>query len=176
MIIGLVGKKGSGKDTVANFLVKSRKFHKRAFADPLKKVIEHLFLVDAYQLHDPILKETIDERWQLSPRQMMQKVGTDMVREKLGEDFWLKHMELSLPQGRNCVISDVRFQNEADWIKKKGGILIRIQSDDASSIDSHQSEMELENIKTDYVIPNEKRLGLDTFHEILEIWFSLWLI
>ena len=87
MLIGLVGKKGSGKDTTADFLVEKFDFKKKAFADPLKSVVQKLFLLEKDDLYDPIKKETIDPRWGMSPRQMMQMVGTDMVRSFLGKDF-----------------------------------------------------------------------------------------
>lgn len=172
MIIGLVGKKGSGKDTVADYLVSKRKFTKKAFADPLKKVIQQLFLVNPEQLSDPVKKEECDSRWNLSPRQMMQMVGTNMVRDQLGTDFWIQHMEFSYSDDSDVVISDVRFQNEADWVEKKGGILIRIQNPISSPNhqDSHISEIELEKIKTQFTIYNDKSRGLDFFYYWLDIW------
>lgn len=173
LIIGLVGKKGSGKDTVADFLVCNKNFTKKAFADPLKKVVGSMFLLEANQLHDQSLKEVIDARWGMSPRTMMQLVGTNIVRSHFGEDFWLKHMDMSFKDSDLLVISDVRFHNEAEWVKKKGGILIRISSGEKENVqDNHRSEIELENIQTDFVLHNDKSKGIAAFYSYLEEWFS----
>lgn len=174
MLIGLVGKKGAGKDTVADFLIEKKGYNKKAFADPLKKVVQALFLLDETQVHDQSLKEITDPRWSLSPRQMMQLVGTNLIRTNLGEDFWLKHIELGRENLDFIVISDVRFQNEADWVRKKGGILIRIVSNEESNsvVDTHRSETELESIHTDHVLFNEKKMGIEAFHNYLEHWFA----
>lgn len=175
MLIGLVGKKGSGKDTVADFLIDRFNFMKIAFADPLKKVLQVLFLLEDRQLHDPKYKEMVDDRWGMSPRQMMQMMGTDIVRAKFGEDFWLKHMDYTLKQHETkfIVISDVRFKNEAEWVRNNGGILIRLRTEtDNLTLDTHQSECELDEISTDYEILNDKSLGLVIFHQCLVKWFE----
>ena len=74
MIIGLVGKKGSGKDTMADFLVENYHFKQYAYAEPLKKLCQDLFCLTDAQVNCHALKETIDERWNKSPRQILQQV------------------------------------------------------------------------------------------------------
>ena len=85
MIVGLIGKKGHGKDTFADYLVQHYDFVKLSFAEPLKKVCKELFLLTDEQLYDPMEKEKVDERWGKSPRQLMQIIGTDILRRYYDE-------------------------------------------------------------------------------------------
>lgn len=170
MIIGLIGYKNSGKDTLADYLVAKHHFKKHAFADPVKKVCKIMFHLEQEQLDDPKKKEVVDERWGMTPRQMMQKVGTDMVRCMLGNDFWVKNMDMMVRQQDShskIVVSDVRFQNEAKWVKQNDGILIRIVDKQSDHHDTHLSETEQLTIQEDFCIVNEKK-GLALFYQEVE--------
>lgn len=167
MIIDLVGRKGAGKDTIADYLVSNHGFVKFAFADPVKKVCETLFALSPTCFQCPLKKEQITPTWGLSPRQMMQKVGTDMVRAHLGEDFWIRHLQVrlaSLAPGTKVVISDVRFTNEADFVRSlPDSCLLRVDrvttatSDTCS--DTHVSETEQCSIETYRVVKNDMGEG-----------------
>lgn len=166
VVIGLIGYKHAGKDTLADYLVAEYGFKKYAFADPVKKICKIMFHLDQEQLDDPKRKEVVDERWGMTPRQMMQKVGTDMVRCMLGNDFWVENMDKRVGQEDHpkIVVSDVRFQNEAGWVKQKNGILIRIVDRQADHHDTHPSETEQLTIQEDFCIVNEKK-GLALFYQ-----------
>lgn len=158
MLIGLIGKKSSGKDTFGNILIEYYGFTKRAFADPLKDCCQLLFHLTDEQLNDEKLKETIDTKWQMTPRQIMQKVGTDLFRNNFDSDFWLKLFENWYDQHKdiNIVCTDIRFQNEANLIQKLGGIIIKINRSTTIN-DSHESEKL--DIKTyDFEINNNSSL------------------
>lgn len=174
VLIGLIGYKRSGKDTFADYLVHTHGFQKYAFADPVKQLCKIMFLLEQKQLDDPLSKEIVDERWGLTPRQMMQKVGTDMVRCQWGSDFWVKNMELRVHRDNHpmMIVSDVRFQNEAEWIKANHGILVRIVDGHQHHHDTHQSETEQLSIQEDICIVNEKN-GLPLFHQEIERTLSL---
>lgn len=171
VLIGLIGFKNSGKDTVADYLVRQHGFHKLAFADPVKEVCKIMFQLETEQLHDPLRKEQLDERWGMTPRSMMQKVGTDMIRTMWGEDFWVRNMNARVRHhgSDNIVISDVRFRNEAEWIQLKGGLLLRIV-DGTQHCDNHPSETEQLSIKEDLLLFNPKS-GLSSFHDDIESMF-----
>jgi len=135
-LIGLVGNKGVGKDTVADYLVKKHGFTKTHFAGPLKKGVQQWFGFTDEQLYTD-LKEEIDENWGVSPREVFQVVGTDIVRDKLsdllklnmGNNFWLNTFDIWYLNGHetdNVVVADVRFQNEVDYILQNGGYVIRV--------------------------------------------------
>ena len=172
LLIGLIGLKQSGKDTFADYLVHHHHFHKFAFAEPVKKICQIMFQLTEAQLHESYLKEQVDQRWGLSPRQMMQKVGTDLVRQLWDDDFWVKHLDMRLGDldHGHVIVSDVRFPNEAQWIQNKGGVLIRI-CDGRESLDSHSSETSQTSIQENFVIFNEKN-GLESFHEKIEEWIQ----
>jgi hypothetical protein len=166
-MIGLVGKKGSGKDTMADFLVSEYGYHKLAMADPLKKACKILFDFSDEQLNDHERKEKIDDRWGISPRQAFQKMGTDLIRKHICDDFWLRRADIEVGHylEESVVISDIRFPNEAEWVKHHGGILVRIHSPcPPHKEDTHSSEVLVDDIVVDHELLNDKSVGLDTFH------------
>jgi len=165
--IGLLGNKGSGKDTLADYLVKEKNFVKYSFAKPIKDIAKIMFYLDDEQLYDD-KKELIDKRWNLSPREIIQKIGTEIgqfmifdifpkLKDKISyRCFWLKHFEIFLENNKdkNIVISDVRFIHEVKYLKKLNFNIIKINRDNLK-IDNHISENEINNIKDiDYVINN----------------------
>jgi len=162
MIIGLVGKKFSGKDTCADYIISRYGFYKLTFAHALKEICRYLFLLDEKQLYDPSLKEQKIETWNLSPREIFQKIGTDLFRNHFDKDFWVKQfelrfMELSRSGKKNIVCSDCRYQNEADLIKKLGGTIILIRRNNIDNNDDHESEkLDIKNI--DYIFENDQSL------------------
>lgn len=160
VLIGLVGRKQVGKDTAADYLCRHYGFIKYAFAQPLKQMCQQLFFLSDDQLSDNTLKEAIDPRWGRSPRQILQVVGTDMFRNHWDVNFWVDHFGVWVRQqeGAHIVVSDVRFQNEADAIKDRGGLLIQIKRGSAGTGDGHASETQ--NIKgVDRVIVNDGDLS-----------------
>lgn len=183
MIIGLVGNKGSGKDTVGAYLVKEHNFERRAFADPLKRSVAALFNipfsdVDKLKLDesayvalgiqtDKVYDQVVRTQ---SFRQMLQRYGTEAHRDVFGQSFWT---DQALPvggyyTGRAIVITDVRFENEATRINELNGWLVRIvRPADISEFhdqpDTHSSETEQEDIKCDYELTND-----DTIEKLYE--------
>lgn len=166
VLIGLLGQKRSGKDTSADYYVLKKGFIKRAFADPLKEMIKPMFQFSHDQLYGEF-KEKVDERWNVSPRQVLQFVGTDLVRKNIhnllpevGNNFWVKNFSLWYEKHnnkwKNVVVSDVRFQNEADKIKELGGIIIKIERPDLKSTDSHESESGIDAVEgVDFIVKND---------------------
>jgi len=179
MLIGLVGKKTCGKDTFANFLVKDYFFHKYAFANPLKDVCKSLFLLSDDQMSNQDEKEKQDTRWKLSPRQMFQLIGTDIVRNQIDQEFWIKHFKLWYESNsksyEHIIVTDCRFQNEIDAVKEFGGIIIKIVRDD-TFVDSHISEAGIDNLTNiDKVIFNNNTKQ-DFYQRICEYLYETKLI
>ena len=149
VLVGIVGHKGSGKDTLADYLVLQYGFTKRAFADPIKEACTILFQLAPEQLTDRHLKEAIDPRHGLSPRQMMQIVGTDMFRFMVDKRFWINHFLIwygNIKNSHNVVVPDVRFQNELDTIKQLGGFVIRLVRPGLAKVDAHVSEAGIDDL------------------------------
>jgi hypothetical protein len=121
MIIGLIGKKQAGKDTIADYICKEFGFVKIGFADALKDVILILYpQLTKEDITDPILKEKPLTFLQgKSPRKLLQEIGTDVFRNHFDTDIWINIVRQKLSTLRpdqNVVISDIRFQNELDMI------------------------------------------------------------
>lgn len=169
MLIGLLGKKRVGKDTIADYLVKDYDFKKETMATPLKESCEILFGFNNDQLHGDA-KEIDDPVWKTSPRKILQYLGTDIFRKDInkvipdiGDNFWVTCMENRINKIRienpnaKIVISDIRFQNEIDMIHRLNGIVIKINRDKINNSDSHESEANIDSIDThDHIIDNNK--------------------
>lgn len=168
MIIGICGKIGSGKSTLANFLEKLG-FEEYSFANPLKKIGKIFGFTDVQLYGTQENKLEIHEKWGISSRTFLQKVGTELFRDilpklipemKINRTVWADIFELDYKNNpRNIVISDVRFEDEAKLIKELGGIVIRtVRENSVISLTreelKHPSELELEKIKEDFLIDN----------------------
>lgn len=128
IVIGFVGTKGVGKDTAADILVTKLGFVRRKFAQPIKDACSILFQIPESHFEGPE-KEIVVEKHGMSPRQMMQLVGTDMFRHMVNADFWLHHFHdwcTHQPVNTRVVVTDLRFQNEVDAVKRLGGLVVRI--------------------------------------------------
>lgn len=140
-IIGITGRAGAGKDTTAERLVSHYGFHRFAFADPLRDMLFALLEsagVDHDWVTEPGLKEQVIPGIGASYRQLAQTLGTEWARKHLGDDFWLRVADMALglkpfalgnsaPVHDRIVISDVRFYNEVQWIRERGGFVIRVE-------------------------------------------------
>lgn len=150
MLIALGYQARVGKDTAADFLVEHFGFVKLSFAEPLKEAIRITHGYSDEQLYGS-LKETTDSFWGETPRQTLQKFGTDALRMHYRDDIWImstqrkiiKHLEHGTP----VVISDCRFINEAQAIKNMAGHLIKINASFAgrqfTQSSEHISEIEM---------------------------------
>lgn len=187
LLIGITGIKGSGKDTIADHLVRKYGFYKRSLAAPLKNACKCLFGFTDDQLNGSS-KEIPDYRWfGITPRETMQFVGTDLFRKQMcklnrnfdDENFFLHIFKLWYEDDANTkslvVISDVRFQNEVDYIRSQNGVVIKIlynATDDEVSLfekiknflglsDDHESEAQ--NVGYDLAVNNGSTC---TFHDL----------
>ena len=217
MILGISGKKRSGKDTVGkiiqdltNIKLENNKdplevqtyyykntFQIKKFADKLKDIVCLLINCTREQLEDEVFKNTelgeewntwriknkslnttivecvikkeclsiyenIDKRFneivndvKLTPRLLLQKIGTDLFRNQLLNNIWVNSLfskyipdidsKATYLEYPNWIITDVRFPNEAEKIKEKGGVLIRIESPRCNYNDNHSSEIALDD-------------------------------
>jgi len=151
-LIGLSGYKQSGKSTVAKHLRDTYNFLELSWAFPLKEIIgKQIFKLSNNDLYgDSPKREEVIPLWGKSPRKILQEVGTDLFRNKFDKDFWVKiteeHMKNHMSWGDSIVVSDCRFPNEAESIKKLGGKLIRIiKVGGDPSDDLHESELALDS-------------------------------
>ena len=183
MIIGLCGKKGSGKSTAAKYLTEkygtSRVNFKDALVTEIKKNFNPMLLavIDLLERedYDGNCALTIDQLFDKKPpviRTLMQCYGTE-VRRADNENYWKnKWIVSTMEKGGRIVCDDVRFLNEADAVKNVGGFIIKIEREGLVSNDSHKSETEMDHINYDYVITVPDG-DIDTLHrkldEIMEV-------
>ncbi len=166
-VLGVTGHKYNGKDTLGNYFVEKYGYKRLAFADSLKDGCREIFGFSDEQLYGN-KKEIIDEYWGVTPRTVLQYVGTDLFREqlgniipKIGKNIWLKVVEkkildeLKLNPNARFVVTDVRFPNECQMIKDLGGIVIRVKRDCVNNVaDFHISELEIEKLDVNIELQN----------------------
>ena len=139
MIIGVCGFIGSGKDTVADYLVNLHHFRRESFANTLKDAVSAVFGWDRTMLEGRTKqarewREQVDPWWadrlgipHLTPRYILQQWGTEVCRKNFHDDIWIASLENKLRNSTDdVVISDCRFPNEIAAIKKAGGIVVRV--------------------------------------------------
>jgi len=173
-LIGLVGKKRVGKDTFADFLCKNHGYVKYSFAGPLKKACQEIFLLSDDQLETD-LKEVNDPRWGITPRKLFQQMGTEVFRNKIvdffpefadfGTKIWIYRFKLwfqeKIKENPNIkvIISDIRFEDEAEIVSELGGMLIKIARTTRFGEDTHSSEQNIDKIACDKSIENKSSVG-----------------
>ncbi len=136
-IIGIIGAIGSGKDTIADYLIAEHGFKKLSFARRVKDAAAAVFgwdreLLEGATKESREWREQVDPFWDLTPRLALQKIGTEMFRQHIRDDIWIKGVEKDLvaERSQSFVITDCRFQNEIDAIRRAGGRLIYVERGD----------------------------------------------
>lgn len=164
MIIGITGNIGSGKTTLAQGIV-SIGFEEYCFATPLKKIAE-IFDFDKDHLYgSQEQKLEIHPKWKVSSRDFLQKVGTELFRDRLSEvlpnmdikdSIWIELFRVFYYKHRkNYVISDLRFEDEAKAIRAMGGIIIRtVRNTKEDFVSTHKSETQVNNIIPNLIVDN----------------------
>lgn len=210
MIIGITGLIGSGKDTVANFFV-DRGCVRDSFASPLKDVCASIFGWERADLEGDTVdsrdfRETPDMFWtrklgidNFTPRLALQLMGTEVMRNHFHKNIWIDSLEYRMRRAERdhpCVIiSDTRFINELDLIKRLGGVVINVERGEKPEWyetatqansghvpsqhmmntrykDVHLSEWNWIGYDFDHVLTNNDKLvnlqtGVDSLHELI---------
>lgn len=158
-VIGLTGRARVGKDTTARFITSVRGGYQYSFADPLRSMLKAGFGIDMNDPYWQDRKEQIIPAIGKSPREMMQTLGTEWGRNMVSEDVWLTLAKQKLlSSGPGMVIADVRFDNEAEWVRAVGGRIIHVQRDQAERVKQHASEVGVAQLPGDGLILNNGTL------------------
>lgn len=181
-LIGIHGPLNGGKDTAANYIQAKfpDSFGRYAFAQPIKQACQVMFGFTKEQLEDRVLKEKIDDFWGFSPRKAMQLLGTEYGRDMLRKDIWIKRAELEHSKNfkisRGTIITDVRFENEAEWLRTLPGamlIYIKVPNLERDEKYNHASEAGITLVEGfDKVVVNDKSLGLNTLFKQIDSIFE----
>ena len=150
MIIGISGKKQSGKNLAAKLIKECSK--KKVvcinFAYPIKRIVAMLLQIPLEQLENHTYKETrLSSKFNYhTPRELMQLIG-QFGRDSISQDIWINYIFdiINNDDSTIYVITDVRYINEVERIEKAGGEVIRIERPGLICSDSHESEHDLDN-------------------------------
>lgn len=167
-IIAVCGLKRSGKDTISDYLCERFGYQKIKIAQGLKDMLKASFGFTDEQLETD-LKDEVDPKWGVSPRLVMQFMGTNVMQYEIqkilpnvGRTFWMKRIiehYLDKDDTTKYVISDMRFVHEYEMIKKYSPLVIRVERSSLSlPFDLHPSELDHKNIPCDLIIDNNKSI------------------
>lgn len=193
MLVGLSGFIGSGKDTVGKYVTEIHGFVSISFASTLKDIVSSIFGWDRKKLEgttkeDREWREQVDTWWEhkleikgLTPRLVLQKIGTDLFRTHFHPDIWTIVVErkiLSLLQeNKHVVVTDCRFINEGELIHKLGGKVFRITRNNTNLDDRVYSIMHkassgdldaIKDCKEKHIHPSEYSILSFPFDGIIE--------
>ena len=165
LLLGLVAPAGGGKTTVASYLESEYAFAPIAFAEPILDMLCTLAQhadVDGAWCADPALKELAMPVIGHSYRELAQTLGTEWGRN-LDANLWVRladhKLDQALLRGENVVITDVRFDNEMDWLHRRGGTLVRIQREGMRDVRPHVSEQGWRYIACEHELVNNGSKG-----------------
>lgn len=181
-IIAITGLKANGKDTVGNYIIKNyHNYEKDSFAGTLKDAVSAIFGWDRKMLagdtpYDRELRETKDEFWSeklgydITPRIAMQKIGTDTLRDHFDKNIWIYSLEHKLlTSDKNIIITDCRFQNEIDALRKLNALFIRVERDPLPEWFRDVEDLNSKGYQTDAIaelIPVVKQVHPSEWHWI----------
>lgn len=182
-IIAVCGYKGSGKDTIAEYLSIQYDYEHIKISNKVKEIVKILFNITDEDYDNK--KEEINEIWGVSIRQMMQFIGTDMFQYKIQEllpdinrNFWIKALleseikdRLYFDNDYKVVISDLRFMHEYMSLMDLDAnvVIIKVENNNLIQDDNHISENEFNNIPYDYVVNNSYNIE-DLYNQLDNIF------
>jgi dephospho-CoA kinase len=172
-IIGICGKIGAGKTTVAEILKKNHNYVILSFADILKDIVSTMFLYPRHLLQGDSLesreyREKIDPVWakklnnpNWTPRLSLQFVGTEVIREKLSKEYFIHVLEMkinALDKNTRIVIPDVRFLNELKFLKSIDAHVWYITRDEINKSEhASENDISIDNQLINHIIYNTRK-------------------
>lgn len=163
-LVAFTGFARSGKDSAAACLIKSG-WERVSFADEVRRAL--LPLNPYISERDCALLELIREvGWDVAKethtevRSLLQRMGTETGRKILGGDIWVTLAERKIDlSGKPVVITDTRFHNEFDMVRRRGGLIVRVTRRGIGPVNGHLSEKEMQNEQADFTIKNDGSLA-----------------
>lgn len=146
VLVGLTGPAGCGKDTIANLMLKHGQFDRYALASPIKEGLWQMLDIPMSTWRDRTAKEAVIPWLGKSPRQLAQTLGTEWGRQQVHPEIWIKLMQrrwkrVQASANPRMVVSDVRFDNEAQAINDAGGTVWRVDRPKGLPVATHSSEV-----------------------------------
>lgn len=187
MLVGLIGRQRSGKDFAAQILGEERGVQRLAFADPIRDALYALnplvdYCVSLRYIVDDIGWDQAKEKF-VEVRSLLQRLGTEVGRKQFGDSFWvdqaMRKYENLTDNGKDVVFTDVRFGNEIETIRERGGFIWKIERLDQEPEDpndpkiTHASEVEWRQCSPDLVVtfPGSSSEGARQYREnVIDAW------
>ena len=188
MIIGISGKAGSGKDTAAKMLevlyanpdISYEDFANKRyknftdiqivhFADSLKETTQVLFRIGEWETNTQEGKKTTINWIGKTVRELLQGIGQGL-RDAIDPNLWVKILFANTEGWSNYIIADVRYPNEVYAIKKRNGVLIRIDRKGAGA-GNHSSETALDDYK-EWDVHIENNGSIEDLFEAMKIFIK----
>lgn len=188
MLIALTGRARSGKDTASDLISCRYGLEKYSVAGPLKDLVgaymgrpfdkncydlpiifparpnEEGFLIawDDWELTEfcsgeralALLKALISSKIGITPRQLLQQYGTDVCRNQINKNIWASRIP-----NNGVVVPDIRFDNEAEFIKSNGGVIVEVKRPVLIKDSAHASEAGISADYIDYYLSNTTTLS-----------------
>lgn len=179
-LIGLTGYAGSGKDTAAKSLIEMG-WTRVSFADPVREcllALDPIMALSYIPQESPkeiavgmvrsvttvaarrLASAVAEDDWNFvkgypEVRRLLQRMGTEVGRNILGENIWVDIAERKIEAiAGPVVVTDVRFPNEAEMIRRRGGSIVRIERPGLERVNEHSSETEIDKIEPDITLMN----------------------
>ena len=162
-LIGLAGLARSGKSETAKFLKHKHHFLETSFAAPIRNCVANILGINLDTLE--ATKDTQQAGFDHTARTMMQTLGTEWGRNMVQEDLWLVSLQNRIKYQRarsgatDIVVSDVRFENEAQMVRDLGGTIWHIRRPEVLMDSTHASERGIVFYPGDQVLLNDGTIG-----------------
>lgn len=170
-LVGVTGRAQHGKNSVGEVLVEEHGFIQTAFADTLKEMALVLNPIIVPSTYNTRLADIVHELgWEQAKRlpeirRFLQVLGTEAVRDMIGENAWVDALDRYIfdrddVDDHQFVVTDVRFPNEANWVMRNQGIIIKVvRPNYENGVDpTHPSEALVDTLPYDYMVTNDKDL------------------
>lgn len=164
-LIGLNGKARSGKDSFASIVSESKRVKVISFAEPMRKFVCDILDIKREDL-DGIKEDKNDLFGGKSPREFLQKLGTEFGRETISNSIWIDSAKVKIKNAiaskkyDYVIVTDVRFDNEAALIHSLGGLIFKVTRPLVEiDLSSHKSEQGIDEKYVDILFLNDKSLS-----------------
>lgn len=125
-VVALTGAAGSGKSTAADYLIRHHGYERVKFAGPLKDMCRAIGMTEDH-IEGHLKEAPCDMLCGKTPRFFMQQIGTELGRNLIGDDFWIRLWLHRVADAKRVVVDDLRFPNEAAAVRSLGGVIVKLE-------------------------------------------------
>jgi hypothetical protein len=163
-LVAITGAAGAGKDVLAQALSGQCGYQVHKFAETLYKMVHGLPFLEEGNWMNREWKEKPHAFYNgKSPRRILQTLGTEWMRGMISEDQWVAISAHKIEQKyvlgqKQFVFSDCRFENEAAWVRKMGGLVVHLRRESVRKVEAHSSENGIAVLEEDMEVENNSTI------------------